>query len=170
MESADKIFFADLYVLHRSDLHHFLLRRLRNEQDARDVAQSAYARMLASISRGEVDNARAFLFRTAANLAIDLLRYRERTRQVIESAGIIGSTDSAEPTPEENASHQARLRQLTVVLDMLSPKCRTAFLLHRFDGLTYPAIAARLGVSTSMVKKYVRNAHVHCHKHLQLTE
>ena len=43
-------------------------------------------------------------------------------------------------------------------LARMSPACRRALLMHRFDGLTYGAIAKCLGVSVSMVEKYISAA------------
>jgi len=37
-------------------------------------------------------------------------------------------------------------------------KVRRAFLLHRSKDLSYPEIAAEMGVSTSMVEKYIIQA------------
>ena len=38
---------------------------------------------------------------------------------------------------------------------MLTPKCRAVLLMHRRDRFTYEEIAARMGISVSMVKKYL---------------
>jgi RNA polymerase sigma-70 factor (ECF subfamily) len=45
------------------------------------------------------------------------------------------------------------LERVLEVLDELPPKCRTTFLLHRFEGLSYSQIARRLGVSRSAIEK-----------------
>lgn len=49
---------------------------------------------------------------------------------------------------------------------MLSPKARACLIWHRRDGLTYREIGARLGISTSMVKKYLCQAMAHCHQYM----
>ena len=40
----------------------------------------------------------------------------------------------------------------------LPAKCRQAFELSRFDGLTYDQIAARMGISTKRVEKHISPA------------
>jgi RNA polymerase sigma-70 factor (ECF subfamily) len=56
-----------------------------------------------------------------------------------------------------------RLRE---VLDQLSPKCRAAVVLQYWHGQSYEEIAARLGISTNMVKKYLSQALMHCRRRM----
>ena len=52
-------------------------------------------------------------------------------------------------------------RELAMVHKALSElplKCRQAFTMHRNLGLSYPEISEALGVSTSMVEKYIIQA------------
>jgi DNA-directed RNA polymerase specialized sigma24 family protein len=49
------------------------------------------------------------------------------------------------------------------LLDGLSAKARTAFLMSRLEGLAYKEIAARLGVSVASVEKYMAAAVRHCY-------
>ena len=55
------------------------------------------------------------------------------------------------------------LMQLDRLLDSLPPKARSAFLLSQLDGLTYPEIAQRLGVSLSSVQQYMVRAMSACY-------
>lgn len=48
------------------------------------------------------------------------------------------------------------------MLDRLAPAVRETFLLSQFDGLTYRAIAARLGISVATVRKYMLKALLAC--------
>jgi len=51
-------------------------------------------------------------------------------------------------------------------LHELTPKCRAVFVLFHFDGVSQRDIADRLGISVSMVEKYVRQAVNHCEQRL----
>jgi RNA polymerase sigma-70 factor (ECF subfamily) len=53
-------------------------------------------------------------------------------------------------------------RLLNCTLANLPPKCRLAFMLNRFDGLTYPQVAARMGISVKMVEKHITSSLVAC--------
>jgi transmembrane sensor len=55
-----------------------------------------------------------------------------------------------------------RLQILDEALLQLSANARQALLLNRIEGLTQAQIAQRLGVSESMVAKYIGQALRHC--------
>jgi RNA polymerase sigma-70 factor (ECF subfamily) len=65
---------------HNASLLRFLQARLSSAQDAREVAQEAYVRLLQLDSPGAIGFLRAYLFKTAANLATDRLRHRRVTQ------------------------------------------------------------------------------------------
>ena len=54
------------------------------------------------------------------------------------------------------------LCQIDAALDRLPVRVREAFLLSQFDGLTYQAIADRMGVSLGSVRKYMLQAAQAC--------
>ena len=52
------------------------MTRLRDEHEAKEVAQEAYVRLLQLDRPGAVSFLRSYLFKTAANIAIDRARQR----------------------------------------------------------------------------------------------
>jgi RNA polymerase sigma factor (sigma-70 family) len=144
---------------HYDDLLRFLTRRLGNGHDAADVIQDAYLR-LAAVQDGalSVRDARAYVFRVAGNLAIDRLRGDGRAAAHLAAAEAREEIADQAPSPEAAVLARERLRLLDEALDRLSPNARRALLLNRLDGLTHAEIARRLGVSESMVAKYIAQA------------
>lgn len=63
-----------------------------------------------------------------------------------------------------------QLQLLHQALSELSENSRQALLLNRLDGLGHAAIAQQLGVSPSMVSKYIMSAVLHCARRLGMTE
>ena len=65
---------------HYRELLRFLSARLGDRQAAADVAHDAYLRVLERSSQARIEHPRAFLYRTALNLAVDEHR-RSRVRK-----------------------------------------------------------------------------------------
>src|ERR1700734_1930786 len=69
---------AGLFRDHNAALLRFAATKLGSEQEARDVAQEAYVRLLQLDRPETIGYLRAFLFKITANLAMDRLRARKR--------------------------------------------------------------------------------------------
>ena len=152
---------------HHEDLLRFFTRKLGCRDLAADCAQETYVHLARMGPSVPIQNPRAFLFRVATNLAIDYLR-KSRTR---------GTVLSIEPPPEDAPSTapsveavieaKQRVARLESAIKELSVKRRTALLLNRLEGKTHADIARTLGVSESMVAKYIVQALRHCRARLQ---
>lgn len=57
------------------------------------------------------------------------------------------------------------LRIYSRVIESLPPRCREAFDLHVFEELPNAEIASRMGVSPSMVEKYLARGKAACRRH-----
>ena len=155
---------ADVHTLY-GDHHHWLVnwlrRRLRNTENAADMAQDTFLYVLGKQEQvAQLREPRAWLSSIAKGLLID--RYR---RQQVEQAYLDALAHSPElhmPSPEERLILLETLTRIDALLDGLKPKVRTAFLLSRLEGLGYLAIAEHLGVSVSSVEKYMATAIRHC--------
>jgi RNA polymerase sigma factor (sigma-70 family) len=149
-----------LFSEHNESLIQFLATRLRSVQEAKEVAQEAYVRLLSLEDAGAVSFLRAFLFKTAANLAVDRIRSRNRERQAVD-AGLCDECREA-PTPDREAATAQEVEIVRRLIGELPPKCRHAFLLHRVHGAEFVEIAQEMGLSERMVRHYVLRAVLHC--------
>lgn len=153
-----------LFREHNEALIRFLRAKLRSYQEAHEVAQEAYVRLLSLDQPGAVSYLRAFLFKTAANLAIDRRRRDQTQSRAAESPLFQQFADVL--TPERHLAGQQQLQRLERLVAALPAKCRQAFLLHQIHGRDFPSIAAELGLSESMVRKYVVRALLYCQARL----
>jgi RNA polymerase sigma-70 factor (ECF subfamily) len=142
----------------------YLTVRLRSEQEAKEVAQEAYLRLLQTQRPESADIFRAYLFKTAANLAIDRLRHRRVRRRVEqdEATAVPRAARGALEDPAKLLIARELAEQLTLFLTELPPKCQEVFSLHRLEGLSQQAVAARLGFSDRMVRRYITYTMVYC--------
>lgn len=137
----------------QDSLKRFLQRRLGNAALAEDLAQETWIRAVSAETPAIIGNPRAYLFRIAANLAIDHQRHVGRGVEV-ETAEQVEVADRA-PSPEDVALHRSEVARLLQVVDGLPPRCREVFLLAKFEDLTYAEVAARLGISRNTVIKHM---------------
>jgi RNA polymerase sigma-70 factor (ECF subfamily) len=153
-----------LFREHNEALIRFLLPRVRSRQAALEVAQEAYVRLLSLDQPGAVSYLRSFLFKTAANLAIDWARRNDVHARAMNTPLFREFTDDR--TPERAAVGAQQVKRLSELLMTLPPKCREAFVLNRFQGLDFPTIAAKMKLSERMVRTYVVRALLHCRANL----
>jgi RNA polymerase sigma-70 factor (ECF subfamily) len=151
-----------LFRDHNQDLLRFLQVKLQDEGEAREVAQEAYVRLLELENTKVVRFLRAYLFRIAANLAIDRLNARRRLR--LESG-----TDNPEleqvrdPLDVERSFLAVEEFELFLTcLDELPPKCRQVFVMHRLRKLSTQEVAVQLRISDRMVRKHIARALIYC--------
>jgi RNA polymerase sigma-70 factor (ECF subfamily) len=149
-----------LFSEHNDSLIQFLATRLRSVQEAKEVAQEAYVRLLSLEDSGAVSFLRAFLFKTAANLAVDRIRSRNRQQHALH-AGLCDESREA-PTPDREAASAQEIEIVRRLVGELPPKCRHAFLLHRVQGVEFAEIAREMGLSERMVRHYVLRAVLYC--------
>jgi RNA polymerase sigma-70 factor (ECF subfamily) len=155
-----------LFREHNQALIQFLLTRVPSEQEARDVAQEAYVRMLELERPSGVSFLRAYLFKTAANLAVDRARRHSNLQHIHEQWIDPFESLAQAPAAEHNANAQQELALVCEYLKELPLRCRTAFYLHRFHDLSAAEIAQQLGVSDRMVRSYLVKTLVHCRQRL----
>ena len=143
----------------------FLKRRSYSTEDAVDLAQDTFVR-LAAVDLRQVRKPASFLFTTALNL----LRDRARSAQARHAAFSVPAEEAQLICPAPHADRildgEQRMLLLETALRELSPKCRAVFVLFHFDELSQREIADRLGISVSMVEKYVKQAVTHCEARL----
>ena len=166
----------DVYLEQRAALKRFLNARLGDEAEAEDLAQELYFRLDRAQIYGEVENPIAYLYKMAFNLARDHRRERQRAHardgQWLESRH--PATSGLEPVahePPADTAYEAKqdLASLVAALDDLSPQCRRVFVMHKFEGLSHPEIAAHVGISRSTVEKHMGTALRHLLKRLGRT-
>jgi RNA polymerase sigma-70 factor (ECF subfamily) len=148
----------------RADLVAYLHRKTGGSEDAEDVVQEAFVRFHRAGHDLAAPDARPLLFVIARNLQLD--RWKSAGRDAIRRSGEdVHDLDSGPraiasdaPGADLHLIGRQDLAAAAAVIRALPPKTRDAFLLHRFESLTYRQIAARLGVSVSMVEKHIAEA------------
>ena len=160
---------AELFREHNRVLVGYLRSRLGSLQEAKEIAQEAYVRLLQLHEPGTPGLLRAYLFKTASNLAIDRLRHRrvrQRSEEQPQLFEELNTSRGKSDDPAEQLLAREQAEQLLGYLQELPIKCQQVMNLHRVEGISQLDVSARLGISERMVRRYVTYAMVYCHLRL----
>jgi RNA polymerase sigma-19 factor, ECF subfamily len=151
------------FAQHRKALQEYLMRRLSSAQNAQDLAQEAYLRLLSVEDAELVRQPHAYLFRIASNLVYEY-RLRERNDVVtFNSQAVDHFAEQPQHVSLEDLGDRLNVeRQLETALAQLPPLYRAILVMRKRDGLSYSEIAQALGISIHTVKKYLLRAVTQC--------
>lgn len=139
-----------------------IARYLVDRQQAEDLAQEVYLRLLRVDDEAIIREPRAFALRVAANVAHEW-RSLARNRYPHSSAAVEMLAEEADAI--EAIARQERVKSLEAALQQLSPNCRAALLMHRRDRMPREQIAETMGISVGMVKKHLVRALAICRQY-----
>ncbi|MET0335034.1 MAG: sigma-70 family RNA polymerase sigma factor [Rhizobacter sp.] len=152
---------ATLYSHHHGWLQGWLRKRLGHAGDAADLAHDAFMRLLQKPREFDsIDGARHYLATMARGLCTDLWRRREVEQAWLTA--LAAQPEAVAPSPEHRATVIETLCEIGAMLARLPEKAATAFVMAQVHGMLYKEIAAELGVSERMVKKYMAQAMLQC--------
>lgn len=151
--------FNGLFRRYAEELLRFTRRRVSSPEVAADVVQEAFARILKHPEPQNVRDPRAYLFTTAANLALDHRRHETVAR--VDDAGDATLADMADPVadPERVAAARQELMLIQRAFDRLPERTKLVFGMHRMEGMSQLEIARALGISTTLVWRMVHEAY-----------
>ena len=153
-----------LYISHYDWLRGWLRAKLGCTHEAADVAQDTFMRIIASRDAlfGVRQQPRAYLTTTAKHLLIDRARRKLLHDTYLAELALVAASAEGYPSPEQTMLALQALDQIAQALERVPPKAREAFMLHYLDDQPQSEVAARLGISTRMVQKYLVQALLQC--------
>ena len=160
----------------RASLLAYFMRRTGNAQEAEDLTQETFVRLIGSRTFETADEAHAFVFRVASNLLRDRARSTTRLRRFPTLPIDAMPGDQFEPRlvedidPERVLIARERLTEVLACLDELGERTKNIFILFRLEGMRQKGIAAFYGISISTVEKHVMAAVVHLAKRFRSLE
>ncbi|WP_394560738.1 sigma-70 family RNA polymerase sigma factor [Aquipseudomonas alcaligenes] len=151
-----------LYGAHHGWLQGWLRRSVGCSQQAADLAQDTFVRLLVRNKPISDQAPRALLTRIARGLVIDHWRRNALERAYLEALAQL--PEASHPSPEVRHEALQCLERIAQLLDGLKPAVREAFLLYQLGGLNHAEVAAQLGVSSRTVERHVASALLHCYR------
>src|SRR5207237_6929398 len=141
------------FEAHRGHLRAVAYRMLGSSGEADDAVQEAWLRLSRS-DTSEIENLGGWLTTVVARVWLDMLRSRASRREQPSGAPLPDDIEGL--TAGSDPEHEALLADtvgsaLLVVLDMLSPAQRLAFVLHDMFAVPFDEIGAIVGRSANAV-------------------
>jgi RNA polymerase sigma-70 factor (ECF subfamily) len=139
--------FEQVFQEHSEFVYRTAYRVLGNSEDAEDVLQSLFVRLLRREWTAEfARNPKAYLYRAAVNLSLNVIRSRQRSvltgdMEVFES----------EPRSEPAKEHTGQEELLRKAIATLKPKAAEILLLRYVHGYSDAEIARLLGTSRGTI-------------------
>lgn len=147
---------TDLYLAESGRLQRRLGRMIGCRVTAADLVHDVFLRLWKRRQDG-MDEAAAYLARSARNAAIDHLR-SERIRAGYIDGTVPEQRFAAPSSPYDIVAARDHLRHIDDVIRTLPERSRHIFLLNRIYGRGYREIADALGISTGAVEKHMTRA------------
>ncbi len=153
---------------HESALRAYLRGRFPRLSEVDDLVQETYARLLRAQVAGKIKEVRPYLFVTARNAALDLLRHQQVA--ATDSLGNIEQLSVVEDRPDaaETTAQVQEAEILHEAIASLPPRCQEILMLRRFHGLSHQAIAEKLAISANTVDAQLCIALFRCRQFLLL--
>ena len=153
LRDIDRWFMAEVLphaAAYRARAAHFCGR-----DDADDLVQEAYARVLGTSDYRSIAAPRSFVLTVVHNLALERLRRANVVRiDFLASMGVLDIADSA-PDAFAIAAGRSDLQQMFHLINALPPQCARVLHMRKIQGMPPAAISEALSISVSTVEKHL---------------
>ncbi len=153
--------YNDCVRLYADNVYRFILKNLRNEEDAKDIIQSAFEKMWKNREAVDSGRSKSYLFTVAYNQMIDHIRKVKRISLKEEFQEELKVIDK----PQHNAR-----KVLEEALARLNETQRSLVMLKDYEGYSYEEIGKITGLNESQVKVYLHRARLQLKEYLVKVE
>lgn len=143
-------------IQYYQELVYYVQRMVGDRDKAKDIIQEAYSRLLYVNKNSNIDNERAYLYKTSRNIVIDQSRKEKSSSETLyeeEEHSI-----PQEEQPQEQVVQSNQYEQMMKIVQSLPPKCQQAFILHVIEGYSRKEISSKMGISIAAVEKNILRA------------
>ena len=143
--------FETLYAQYYEQIYCFCYRFLRCRESAKEVTQEAFIKLYERMGQGgtEVQNSRAWLYKVAGNLSMNLKKKNARRESINAS---LYENAGASASPEEVLIHHENLERIKEIIDQLKPRDKFLILLYQ-DEMSYREMSVATGMPVNSVGK-----------------
>lgn len=156
MEKGCKFSILDQFLTMRPAVEAAIYRRVGCRTAAADLLQETWIHLARVGTDQKIENAGAFVYRVAANLALDYMRSERRRGHLGQAARAVLQAPEEVLTPERVLVGRDHLDVFRRVVAELPEQSRRIFFMNRFEDKSHRRIARELGVSETTVNYHIR--------------
>ncbi len=141
--------YNDCVTQYADNVYRFIVKNLRNEEDAKDVIQTSFEKLWINRKTLEYVKSKSFLFTVAYHQMIDHIR---KTKRISLQENFVETTKIEYP---ENSSAKRILQE---AVNRLNETQKSLIMLKDYEGYSYQEIGEITGLNASQVKVYLHRA------------
>lgn len=161
LKNGDKSAFEFIYNKYSKRITIKLLQLLKSEALAQDVLQDVFLKIWENREMINPElSFNAYIFKIAKNLSLNIFR-----RSLLDQSYLSKLVNDEDYNPIEEAIYKKEYHTiLQEALNVLTPRQREIFVLHKVEGKSYKEISEHLNISSSAINHHLQSAN----KHLKL--
>ncbi|MGH2645790.1 MAG: RNA polymerase sigma-70 factor [Chitinophagaceae bacterium] len=158
MQKGDEKAFTELYYRYYKPLCHKAFQRIPSLQVVEEIVQDVFVNSwMKATSLDTTGNIKAYLYATLRNKILHELRTEQTRALYAEKIKLL--SEQQENDKELQAIYAKETEDhINEIISTLSPQCRVAFVLNRYEHLSYKEVANRMHISVNTVEKHVGKA------------
>ena len=173
LKQGDETAFKTIVEQWKDMVYNTILGIVQNETEAEDLAQDVFIKVFEKISPFNGDSKfSTWLYRIATTTALDHLRSKKRKKRFGFLQSLGGTGDEKELVPDfhhpgVSLDNKERAAVLFKAIDALPENQKTAYTLHKLEGLSYRDVSEVLNTTVSAVESLMSRANQNLRKQLE---
>jgi RNA polymerase sigma-70 factor (ECF subfamily) len=158
VHKGDTVAFQSLYFRYFPSLCRYAYKKIQDESIVEEIVQDVFIDIWRKRQQLDLDGEVAgLLYAMLRNKALHVLRARMIQSKHIEEFTILHKNDHSDDLIDELYARQVE-EKMQKAIEHLSPQCREAFTLSRYENLSYKQIAIKMDISINTVEKHIGKA------------
>jgi RNA polymerase sigma-70 factor (ECF subfamily) len=174
LKRADEKVFRKFVDQYQQSLLKLCIGFLHNEEDAKDIVQDVFIEVFQSIGQFRGDALLStWLFRIAVNKSLNQIK-RNKNRKLLASLDsmmpgkkrVVNDITNESEISDRDIEHREQVRIIRKAIDQLPNNQRIAFVLNKYQDLSYKDISEIMDISLSAVESLIHRAKMNLQKKL----
>jgi RNA polymerase sigma-70 factor (ECF subfamily) len=173
LKQGDETAFKTIVEQWQDMVYNTILGIVQNETEAEDLAQDVFIKVFEKINTFKGDSKfSTWLYRIATTTALDHLRSKKRKKRFGFLQALGGGDDEKVEIPDfhhpgVSLDNKERAAVLFKAIEALPENQKTAYTLHKLEGLSYRDVSEVLNTSVSAVESLMSRANQNLRKQLE---